>query len=620
MVKKININGDKMENQNKKDKKNSIIETIKQKELGFTILSTFAILIILISSSYAVFTSTQKAKKINNINVGNLQIEFVDTDNGNAINLNGAYPQSDEEGMKESPYTFKIKNTGSITTSFTIKLQDDTDVINEDNCSNNQLDKTKIKYSINDESPVLLSSIEDKSYLISSGSLASGESKTYSLRVWIDESAGNEDLGKHYHGKIILEGINAMETPSTPQLVGDMIPVTYDEEKSSWVKTNTLDETWYNYEEQRWANAVTVTNSSREKYKTAKNGTTISMDDINTMWVWIPRYSYTIGNTYGYQIENSNTPSQTTPGGIDIKWIKSNDIDKESATYTQQEADNYYTPQAFCFGNTCDSSRTDTQNKEVSGIWVSKFELTGSINSITVKPSEKSVSNNNVSTFYTSIKNQLNGSNASSVYGLSGTYDTHMIKNSEWAAVAYLSQSKYGKYGNSNYQNEDKEIMANNCSNYITGIGADNINSDASTTTCTTNTYETKKGQAASTTGNITGIYDMSGGSWEYVMGNIGSNIGNSGFTTLPEDKYLNKLSSTDPLTACNNTTCKGQALNEVTGWYNDITNLSIFPSSYWIFRGRNAGHTSNEIGIFSYQAINGENAGDSSTRMVIVP
>ena len=33
------------------------------------------------------------------------------------------------------------------------------------------------------------------------------------------------------------------------------------------------------------------------------------------------------------------------------------------------------------------------------------------------------------------------------------------------------------------------------------------------------NDYNTEKGYLASTTGNITGIYDMSGGVWEYVMG-----------------------------------------------------------------------------------------------------
>ena len=33
--------------------------------------------------------------------------------------------------------------------------------------------------------------------------------------------------------------------------------------------------------------------------------------------------------------------------------------------------------------------------------------------------------------------------------------DIHLIKNSEWGAVAYLSKSKYGKFGNSMYTKEE---------------------------------------------------------------------------------------------------------------------------------------------------------------------
>ena len=39
--------------------------------------------------------------------------------------------------------------------------------------------------------------------------------------------------------------------------------------------------------------------------------------------------------------------------------------------------------------------------------------------------------------------------------------NSHMMKNDEWGAVAYLSKSKYGK------QNE--EVWINNSSSYITG-------------------------------------------------------------------------------------------------------------------------------------------------------
>ena len=44
------------------------------------------------------------------------------------------------------------------------------------------------------------------------------------------------------------------------------------------------------------------------------------------------------------------------------------------------------------------------------------------------------------------------------IYGFGGHMDIHIIKNSEWGAVAYLYHSKYGKYGNSLYSGANKEI------------------------------------------------------------------------------------------------------------------------------------------------------------------
>ena len=78
-----------------------------------------------------------------------------------------------------------------------------------------------------------------------------------------------------------------------------------------------------------------------------------------------------------------------------------------------------------------------------------------------------------------------------------------MMKNDEWGAVAYLSKSKYGK------QNEEVDI--NSDSSYYTGGGSGNA-------------YVTNVGQ--STTGTVHGVYDMSGGAWEYVAAYV--NNGNS--------------------------------------------------------------------------------------------
>ena len=80
-----------------------------------------------------------------------------------------------------------------------------------------------------------------------------------------------------------------------PKLASNMIPVRYD--GTNWIKAD--KDNWYNYEKGEWANAVTVSSDVRDSYLKASTGTTIEIDKIDTMWVWIPRYSYTIGSEDG---------------------------------------------------------------------------------------------------------------------------------------------------------------------------------------------------------------------------------------------------------------------------------------------------------------------------------
>lgn len=112
--------------------------------------------------------------------------------------------------------------------------------------------------------------------------------------------------------------------------------------------------------------------------------------------------------------------------------------------------------------------------------------------------------------------------------------NSHLMKNSEWGAVAYLAQSVYGK---------NSEVAVNQCSYYITGAGPGLGNSNVynsnyaynSTTFNTDYAYFTENGQKASTTGNIYGIYDMSGGAREYVaayVDNGAANLSNGGTLT----------------------------------------------------------------------------------------
>lgn len=76
----------------------------------------------------------------------------------------------------------------------------------------------------------------------------------------------------------------------------------------------------------------------------------------------------------------------------------------------------------------------------------------------------------------------------------------------------------------------------------------------------------------------------MSGGAYEYVMGNFNQEVGRSGFTTLPPSKYYDNYTISS-YTSCTTATCGGHALSETAGWYNDV---EIFVSSGhpWFERG----------------------------------
>ena len=190
-----------------------------------------------------------------------------------------------------------------------------------------------------------------------------------------------------------------------------------------------------------------------------------------------------------------------------------------------------------------------------------------------------------------------------------------MMKNMEWGAVTYLSHSKYGI---------NKEIAINSANTYTTGCGPQSEGSTSSGAIC--NGYTTALGQSASTTGNVYGVYDMSGGAYEYVMGNMVNSSGafyssNAGFSSTPNAKYYDKYSygtsETEYTRGKLGDATKEMAPTGTSGnWYSDYAS---FPSAYnpWFLRG---GFYSNDAnaGAFSFSPSSGYAAAHFSARAVL--
>ena len=410
-------------------------------------------------------------------------------------------------------------------------------------------------------------------------------------------------------------------------LNGSLTPVVYDEIKASWVVADTTKE-WYNYSKQEWANAV-ILNSGVTKNvgdtvivptTTIVSGSefvTASTSEVKAMLVWIPRYEYHIEGTFGTHLDGT-AGTQALPGQIEVRFVPKSQITADS---------NYILHPAFTWDNNSDG--TIATSEHISGIWVGKFETTGTGDTPTILPNVTSLRNQNVSTqFNTSLK-------LKNYLSTVGTTDSHMMKNSEWGAVAYLSQSIYGKYGNTSYTGANKEIYKNDSKGYYTGRSSGTYPQDGSSTSgaCLYNNITDRGsgtgscGGGASTTGNITGIYDMVGGVTELVMGNLttasdkfGATSSNNpaGFTSAPASKYYDAYTNDNALTACSGGICKGHALSETSGWYND-SGYFVSTSRPWLHRGIFSTYGT-VAGIFAFNSADGLGLGISFRTVFLMP
>ncbi len=396
-----------------------------------------------------------------------------------------------------------------------------------------------------------------------------------------------------------------------------------------------LNSEWYNYSEKRWANAIILVDSpSNTNYKV---GDHILESDIESYFVWIPRYQYKVWDLGKYisapdgsTLVNGSYATSTTQAMnksriIDIQFGTPNNIPKMTEPSTTGV---YYTHPAFTLGN-----------KDLNGIWVGKFETgyKGADSTTSAQVNREDSTNvivkpNVHSWRYNSIKNMFMTS-----FNYERNLDSHMMKNTEWGAVAYLSHSQYG-LGN--------EVEINNTSDYMTGyVAAPNTNQSTrlgtyveSNDKTQTQPWNTPTGHLGSTTGNISGVYDMSGGSWELVAGCMEGLVGDSGFDTSTlatemANGYIDKYPNVSTETSYNNRIL-GDATGELgpfysfyigvgtnshhNSWYGD-GNYFVEPNRPWFSRG-NGFNDGAEAGQFAAFIGNGGLSYSTSFRLVLTP
>ena len=370
-----------------------------------------------------------------------------------------------------------------------------------------------------------------------------------------------------------------------------MTPVAWDDSNNEYVPETNKE--WYNYENSKWANAKTEDGS---------------------YWVWIPRFEYKITDTTG--------GDYTKAGKIDVRFI---DINTKKGTDGYQTVDGitrsndeFIIHPAFTDGQgSFDNGEWDS---ELAGFWISKYKMSQvDANGINILTSSGDIGNvglsDNVKMVSKPGMSLWSNINVANCYTNSYKYDrnkeSHLIKNSEWGALAYLTHSKFGRDG--------QEVSIN-----TTGYAGGGANE------------EYKKQVLQSSTGNITGIYDISGGNFHKVAafnssysgymfenvdveGNIFAST--NGKSTKYATAYSNSTDTVNSDFSVGNVSRIGDAIQEVWvdgqySWFNDYAHY-VFMGNPFLHRG-GVGSWGSLDGIFSSVSNNGSYTGNDSFRVTL--
>ncbi len=336
---------------------------------------------------------------------------------------------------------------------------------------------------------------------------------------------------------------NTTTTPNHPVLKQGMTAITYNEATGETTNVSNSNGTdWYSYVETTDSDMSDggTTNGGDSHWANAK----VTVDNVDSYFVWIPRYAYRIiyfdsqdsENAYraGTLTEEEALVNEQIVGYSDARGI----VDTEGRTKSGVSVQTAISVNDKYF-KTHPAFDADVNyggwNSKLEGIWVAKYEASSAGNN---KP--KFVAG--VSSWrYIAIGNVF-----TNAQNYNTTLSSHLMKNSEWGAVAYLTESKYGRNGT--------EITVNSNSNYYTGGG--------SGTAYVTNIKQ-------SSTGNIFGVYDLSGGTLEYVAGYYGESpslTNGSSFADGTNDAYSTVYTGT----TASSDYKYGDATYETSGWNGD--------------------------------------------------
>ena len=404
--------------------------------------------------------------------------------------------------------------------------------------------KSGVKVSSNDLVNSEINELEKKEITVHVSNNTSNDLELEFIVQISNKEITEKEIGYSYINSIPNYDHSEANKPEINNL--KLLPVSYrkiSETEGYWQKTdiNNEKELWYSYENGVWANAVLLNDSNYHKYNNSSIGTEIEIGDILGFYVWIPRFKYYIVNNSGYTnyerinnviFEKGNNSSGTVTCTDKI----SDSTDKH--IYSEICSDEI---NSHIYDNL--STYTHPAFKDKNGFWVAKF---------LVGEGEKVLPNVNI------LKKNIIDANT-----ISNSSNTHVLTNMEYGAIVLLSNSMYGKTGNTMYSDKDSNIFtriyANTYLHEVTGCSSEyNTYSKSFITSKTNKCIEYNDlhdyshisnsvnypigyaGAGASSTGTVYGVYDLANISGELVSAFVTDENGNIDISMNYYDKYSN--------------------------------------------------------------------------------
>lgn len=163
----------------------------------------FALAIVIIALTAAIFSYSKPGTVENKITLGKLELTLTE---GNAITLTDTYPMTDDDGKKLTGFTFSLKNTGNSNATYSIYLDDVSVDSGDTRLADKNIRCVLTKNTVVGTVKNLSDLVVNSKKVIDSGTINSNTTISYNFKLWVSGTAEGDVSGQTWKGKLKIIG------------------------------------------------------------------------------------------------------------------------------------------------------------------------------------------------------------------------------------------------------------------------------------------------------------------------------------------------------------------------------------------------------------------------------